>query len=123
MNPLWTLQRGAQLQPDNSVRFTVWAPRAKRPRVRIGRDSRVRDVPMASCDAERGVWSVVVPDVGANADYSFVLDDDDDARALPDPVSRWQPDGVHGPSRVVDPSTFRLTSRGYHWINEFPYNR
>jgi maltooligosyltrehalose trehalohydrolase len=98
MKELWTLQRGAQLQPDNSVRFTAWAPRVKQPRVRIGSGSRACEHAMTRVEGEPGVWSVVVPNVGANADYSIVIDD---GRALPDPVSRWQPEGVHGPSRVV----------------------
>jgi hypothetical protein len=25
--------------------------------------------------------------------------------------------------RKIDPATYRLLSRGYHWINEFPFNR
>jgi maltooligosyltrehalose trehalohydrolase len=39
-------------------------------------------------------------ELAASTDYAFVLDDSDDA--LPDPASRWQPSGVHGPSRVYD---------------------
>jgi maltooligosyltrehalose trehalohydrolase len=39
----------------------------------------------------------------AGTDYRYVLDD----QPFPDPVSRHQPEGVHGPSRVVDPSAFR----------------
>ena len=46
----------------------------------------------------------------AGADYRYRLDG---GEPLPDPVSRWQPDGVHGPSRVVDPAAFRWTDA--HW--------
>jgi maltooligosyltrehalose trehalohydrolase len=35
-------------------------------------------------------------------DYLYVVD----GKTLPDPCSRWQPDGVRGPSRVLDPSRF-----------------
>ena len=38
-------------------------------------------------------------------DYAFLLDDDDEP--LPDPASRWQPDGVHGPSRVYDQAAYQ----------------
>ena len=31
----------------------------------------------------------------------------------PDPTSRWQPDGVHGPSAVVDPTAFAWTDAGF----------
>ena len=38
--------------------------------------------------------------------YRYRLDGGDE---LPDPASRWQPDGVHGPSAVVDPTAFPWT--------------
>ena len=41
----------------------------------------------------------------------FWLDDDD--TPLPDPRSRWQPDGVHGPSRVYDHAAFRWTDQAW----------
>jgi hypothetical protein len=51
----------------------------------------------------RGDFTVDVPGVGAGVDYLYVIDGD---RALPDPVSRWQPHGVHGPSRTVAADAF-----------------
>jgi maltooligosyltrehalose trehalohydrolase len=51
-----------------------------------------------------GWWSG--PDLAAGTDYAFVLDGSDEA--VPDPASRWQPEGVHGPSRVYDQG-------GYEW--------
>src|SRR5437899_4925405 len=41
-------------------------------------------------------------------DYLFVLD----GAAWPDPCSRWQPEGVHGPSRVLDPAAFAWSDDG-----------
>jgi maltooligosyltrehalose trehalohydrolase len=42
--------------------------------------------------------------LGAPGDlYQFVLDQ---GETLPDPASRWQPEGVHGPSKVIDPTHF-----------------
>src|SRR5688500_6862567 len=35
----------------------------------------------------------------------------DEAQTYPDPASRYQPEGVHGPSQIVDHSTFRWTDR------------
>jgi maltooligosyltrehalose trehalohydrolase len=51
----------------------------------------------------RGDFTVDVPGVGAGVDYLYVIDGD---HALPDPVSRWQPHGVHGPSRTVAADAF-----------------
>ncbi|GGM40120.1 malto-oligosyltrehalose trehalohydrolase [Micromonospora sonchi] len=80
--------------------FTVWAPEAKRVRLRLpgGADHEMRA-------GRGGWWKVEVPHAGT--DYAFLLDDDD--RPLPDPRSRWQPFGVHGVSRVYDHSAFSWT--------------
>jgi maltooligosyltrehalose trehalohydrolase len=48
-----------------------------------------------------GVFALEVPDAGHGTDYAFALDG---GSPLPDPRSAWQPAGVHGPSRVFDPS-------------------
>ncbi len=48
---------------------------------------------------------------GGTLDYAFVLDGAEPA--LPDPRSAWQPHGVHGPSRAVDPSRFAWTDEGW----------
>ncbi len=44
-----------------------------------------------------------VPGAGAGSRYQFLFDD---GRLLPDPASRRQPDGVHGPSQVFDPERY-----------------
>ena len=53
-----------------------------------------------------GTFSAVLRDVGAGDRYRYRLDND---RVLPDPASRFQPEGVHGPSQVVDPRSFHWT--------------
>lgn len=113
MSHLWALDRGAQLQPDNSVRFSLWAPRIAAPRVRIYTGKAKGDYPLAPVDSSHGVYEATVPNVGAGADYAIVVDE---TRALPDPVSRWQPNGVHGPSRVVDSSAFQWTDETWRGV-------
>jgi maltooligosyltrehalose trehalohydrolase len=44
------------------------------------------------------------PVLAPGTDYAFLLDDDE--QPVPDPASRWQPDGVHGPSRVYDQDAY-----------------
>jgi maltooligosyltrehalose trehalohydrolase len=83
------------------VCFTVWAPYATSPRVRVCTGPAQGDHAMSPIEGDPETYSVLVPNVGAGADYVFVLDDGSER---PDPVSRWQPHGVHGPSRVVDPN-------------------
>src|SRR5262245_32764177 len=98
----WTLDRGARLHPDGSVRFSVWAPRLDAPRLRICTGPARGEYEMTPVDGERGVFAITVENVGADAEYVFT---DGADRLFPDPVSRSQPRGVHGPSAVVDPTT------------------
>jgi maltooligosyltrehalose trehalohydrolase len=83
------------------VSFAVWAPEAERVRLRVrppGGRHPDADRPMHA--AEGGWWRVQVPSARYGSDYGFLLDGDD--TLLPDPRSRWQPAGVHGPSRLYD---------------------
>ena len=73
--------------------FAVWAP--DRTTVGLVLDDRIETM-TAGAD---GWWSVTVPDAGPGTDYAFALDG---GEPLPDPRSRWQPHGVHAPSRVVE---------------------
>ena len=96
----WSLERGASVVGDGVVRFCVWAPRAKRVAVRArGRGREAWDLERG----EHGVWEGDVRGIAPGDDYVYVIDGE---RARPDPVSRFQPDGVHGASRIVDPSAF-----------------
>jgi maltooligosyltrehalose trehalohydrolase len=77
--------------------FEVWAPEKT---VRLLVDGQERAM-------ERGAggwWRLDVPQAGPGSDYAYVLPDHD--APLPDPRSRWQPGGVHGPSRVYDHAAF-----------------
>ena len=103
----WQLQFGARPLRDGSTLFRVWAPRAERLAVKII-DAAPQSVMMERRDGD--IFEVVVPDVRAGADYFFVINDE---KERPDPVSRWQPRGVHGPSRVVDPDAFVWTDQSW----------
>jgi maltooligosyltrehalose trehalohydrolase len=58
-----------------------------------------------------GWWAATTELAKPGSDYAFLLDEDD--TPLPDPRSRWQPAGVHGPSRVYDHGAFEWTDQ--HW--------
>jgi maltooligosyltrehalose trehalohydrolase len=99
----WERPLGAGPGGDGTVEFRVWAPHPERVDVRVrGRDHELRPEGF-------GVRSVRVQAV-AGDDYVYVLD----GRELPDPASRHQPEGLRGPSRVVDPHAFRWTDQGWH---------
>ncbi|HEX4168311.1 MAG TPA: malto-oligosyltrehalose trehalohydrolase [Bryobacteraceae bacterium] len=85
-------------------KFGVWAPRAKTVAVKLGTDL----YPLES--DERGWWSAKVANAGPGSTYRFVLDEGD---PLPDPRSQFQPEGVNGPSQLVDHSSFAWSDA--HW--------
>lgn len=84
--------------------FRVWAPEAKQVELEV----RGRRRAMESRD--RGWWVLEVPEAAAGDDYAFRVDG---SGPRPDPRSRSQPAGPAGPSRLVDPSAFRWTDRGW----------
>ena len=106
-----TLDRGAVPLADGSTRFSVWAPKAGTVEVAVARGGTVRTFPLAR--GSDGVHSGILQDVPAGSDYSYRLDGGPDR---PDPVSRWRPLGVHGPTRVVDPGAFRWTDAGWRGL-------
>ncbi|HEU5372857.1 MAG TPA: alpha-amylase family glycosyl hydrolase [Gaiellaceae bacterium] len=93
---VWQRPCGA-LPFDDGVEFRVWAPRASQVAVRV----HDREHPLDRVDD--GIWAAeVFADPGD--DYLFALD----GELLPDPWSRSQPNGLRGPSRIVDASRFSI---------------
>ncbi|MBV9266885.1 MAG: malto-oligosyltrehalose trehalohydrolase [Acidobacteriaceae bacterium] len=84
--------------------FRVWGPNAGDIAVSIGD----RSFPMQK--DQRGWWSVRVEEASAGTDYQFLVDGKE---PVPDPRAQYQPEGIHGPSRLVDHSRFKWTDR--HW--------
>jgi maltooligosyltrehalose trehalohydrolase len=99
MNALGASVRGS------AVSFAVWAPRCRSLDLVIdGRPAR------AMREEGDGLFATEVEHPGPGTRYQYRLDGE---RYRPDPVSRWQPDGVHGPSAVVDPAAFEWTDQGF----------
>jgi len=84
-------------------RLPVWAPAAERV------EAVLTDRGLAMHEAGGGWW-LAEEDVRPGSDYRFSLDGAD---PLPDPRSPWQPQGVHGPSRTLDPSGFEWRDAGW----------
>ena len=100
---------GATAVGENSCRFLVWAPRAKDVEVSIC-SSKPRRVPMQAVGC--GYFRAVVEGVPAGTLYRYRLDH---AHERPDPASRYQPQGVHGPSQVVE-SHFSWTDSSWNGL-------
>jgi maltooligosyltrehalose trehalohydrolase len=90
--------------------FRVWAPKRKQVEVVFEGEAREWPVECELTPEGDGYFSGLVEGAGAGALYRFRLDG---GEAFPDPASRFQPDGPHGPSRVVDPAAFRWTDEGW----------
>ncbi len=71
------------------------------------RETARRDVRKLTRTAD-GVWESRFDDLHPGTLYRYRLDNDD-AKTFPDPASRFQPQGVHGPSEVIDAATFAWT--------------
>ncbi len=98
----WERRLGAHPAARARWALRCWAPAAAEVRVRVGG----AEYPLT--DAGGGIWEAEVP-AQEGEDYWFVLD----GTAWPDPASRWQPDGLRGPSRLVDPGAWRWTDQGH----------
>lgn len=93
---------GASPLEGGGSRMLVWAPRAGAAAVEVvaeGRRSTLTALP-------RGYHLGVVEGLGPGDRYWLHLDTPEGRLRRPDPASRWQPDGVHGPSAVDDPGAF-----------------
>ncbi len=88
---------GVELERDGRVSVRVWAPR--RARVVVVMDGRATRL-----DRDGDGWFSGIVDGRPGSTYGFSLDDE--ARLYPDPASRFQPDGPHGLSEVIDPSSY-----------------
>jgi len=91
-----TYSLGARWLGDGRAQFLVWAPAARQVEVHLLRDDRC--VPLMAQD--HGYFSGIIDQVQVNDTYFYRLNDE---RERPDPASRYQPQGVHGASQIVDP--------------------
>jgi malto-oligosyltrehalose trehalohydrolase len=92
---------GAQIQPDGSIRFRLWAPAARRVELSLGRNE--APVRLQLGQRDEGWFELITDEAKAGTDYYFRIDGD---QQVPDPASRFQPRDVHGPSEVIDPGGF-----------------
>src|SRR5262249_41779045 len=107
--PARRLPIGAEVVEGAGVHMRVWAPRRTRVAVVLETGSRQVEAQLEREDS--GYHSGVVRGAATGSVYRFRLDDDD--TLYPDPASRFQPDGPHGPSRVVAAWGFRWTAASW----------
>ncbi len=104
------LTLGANPLGDGRTRFRVWAPARTSVDVVLEGRSGIRPVPLER--GADGYFEGTAPaEVGARYRYRL-----DGGEAFADPCSRFQPEGPHGPSQIVDPSAYRWSDRDWKGI-------
>ena len=97
---------GAELLEDGGVRFRLWAPGVSSLTLVLdGHD----ECPMSA--AGSGWFECVHPSAHAGSRYQFRLPD---GLLVPDPVSRFNPEDVHGPSEVINPAAYSWGDTAWH---------
>ena len=99
------LSAGAELS-GSGTSFRVWAPKRKNVSVVLEGD---KTVPLA-CDAD-GFFTGFADGARAGTRYQLRLDDLE--KLYPDPASRFQPEGPHEASEIIDPDAFTWTDQGW----------
>ncbi len=93
---------------DGSVRWRVWAPRAKQVELVLLDGGRRRVLVMRP--EPRGWFEHVEPNIAEGVRYAYRLDGGSER---PDPASPWQPEGVHQPAAVLRPERFAWTDSAW----------
>lgn len=101
--------QGALFQPDGSVLWRVWAPEHPSVKLRLLRDGAWQEFAMKREPDGSFVHALAGVEEGARYAYRVPSVDLD----LPDPASRWQPEGVHRPSAVLDSRRFVWQDDGW----------
>lgn len=91
--------------PENGgIKFRIWAPKAESLALVLTQGEEQHHHPMAP--EENGYHTLFLPEAHPGDLYQYRINDQG---PFPDPVSRFQPQGAHGPSQIVDPSKFKWT--------------
>ncbi|MBC3410252.1 malto-oligosyltrehalose trehalohydrolase [Pseudomonas sp. SWRI51] len=101
-------RHGAQLMDATSARFALWAPDARSVSVVI------QDKPAVELLPDGEGWFTGIAPCQAGNLYHYLINGE---LQVADPASRYQPQGVHGPSQVINPNayTWRHAWQGRPW--------
>jgi maltooligosyltrehalose trehalohydrolase len=101
---------GAELIGEGEAHFRIWAPKARKIDVVLedAPDAKRKFCPLV---AERGGYFSGAVNASAGTRYRFQVNGGENF--YPDPASRFQPDGPHGSSCIVDPTKFRWNDAGW----------
>jgi maltooligosyltrehalose trehalohydrolase len=100
------MRLGANRLADGRWEFLLWAPNARTVSLHLLHSGEL----LTMAPVSRGYFRRTVENLEPGTRYFFQLDG---AHELPDPASRFQPEGVHGPSEVVDLHHFHWTDQNW----------
>jgi malto-oligosyltrehalose trehalohydrolase len=95
------MEFGSSLLSSGGARFRLWAPGAETVSLCLDQGGKRSFLPMPR--KEGGWFSLETDEAGPGSRYCFQLAD---GLLVPDPASRFQPTGVHGPSEVIAPDEY-----------------
>jgi maltooligosyltrehalose trehalohydrolase len=104
---------GAEAQPGSGVHFRVWAPDSHKVAVILAESENLagaREMPL-SAEGE-GYWSGFAEEGRPGMHYRYRLESGD----FPDVASRFQPQGPHGSSRIIDPQSFEWSDGAWRGV-------
>ena len=109
---------GATLLPQGGVKFRLWAPSAESVELVEWKDEERIFHPAET--QLRGWRECRLPAARPGTRYQWRIDGE---LVVPDPASRFNPDGPHGPSEVVDAAAFSWDTgwRGRPWTETVLY--
>jgi maltooligosyltrehalose trehalohydrolase len=112
---MWSSSLGAW--PEQAgTHFRVWAPTARSLEAVLensGKTAGVQTFHVSMAKGADGTFSAFIPGIVAGQRYRYRVDGQG---PYPDPASRFQPEGVHGPSEVVDPKNFAWSDSAWRGI-------
>lgn len=98
---------------DGIAKFQLWAPHRRRVDLELRQASGLRSVAMEL--GSDGVHRCLIDGIEAGDRYQYLLDWN---LRRPDPRSNFQPEGVHGPSQVVDHAQFEWSDRNWSGVTK-----
>ena len=104
-----TVPLGAQVV-ETGVQFRLWAPKAHRIEVVLGSGN----TQSLRRDDETDYFTAIISEASPGMTYRYRVDGKED---FPDPCSRFQPAGPHGPSQIVDSSAYRWRDTGWPGVH------
>lgn len=100
--------QGADLLPEGGVRYRTWAP-GKEVAVVVTSAARAKGREISLGGEPGGYRSAIDPEGRAGDRYKYRFDGNE----WPDPASRFNPEGVHGPAEVIDPCDYTWADEGW----------